>query len=136
MFQFIFIFIFIFFLLFFFIFFYCYAITVVCLFSPSLYPTPGEPTSLPPLHPPPWFCLCVLNHLNPSLYLHPSSEVSVLFHQYTSTPRMISTDLVIQQPWGSIILCVELPQLCGYKREDILLFCNRKSLSRAKNLEL
>lgn len=78
----------------------------------------------------------ILNHLNPSLYLHPSSEVSVLFHQYTSTPRMISTDLVIQQPWGSIILCVELPQLCGYKREDILLFCNRKSLSRAKNLEL
>ena len=38
-----------------FFFFYCYAITVVCLFSPSLYPTPGEPTSLPPLHPPPWF---------------------------------------------------------------------------------
>ena len=33
---------------FFFFFFYCYAITVVCLFSPSLYPTPGEPTSLPP----------------------------------------------------------------------------------------
>ena len=46
--------------IFFFNFFYCYAITVVCLFSPSLYPTPGEPTSLPPLHPPPWFCPCVL----------------------------------------------------------------------------
>ena len=26
--------------------FYCYSITVVCLFSPSLHPTPGEPTSL------------------------------------------------------------------------------------------
>ena len=34
-------------------FFNCYSITVVCLFSPSLHPTPGEPTSLPPLHPPP-----------------------------------------------------------------------------------
>ena len=36
-----------------FFFFYCYSITVVCLFSPSLHPTPGEPTSLPHLHPPP-----------------------------------------------------------------------------------
>ena len=35
---------------------YCYSITVVCLFSPSLHPTPDEPTSLPHLHPPPWFC--------------------------------------------------------------------------------
>ena len=40
--------------------FYCYSITVVCLFSPSLHPTPAEPTSLPHLHPPPWFCPCVL----------------------------------------------------------------------------
>ena len=35
--------------------FYCYSITVVCLFSPSLHPTPAEPTSLLHLHPPPWF---------------------------------------------------------------------------------
>ena len=41
-------------------FFYCYSITVVCLFSPSLHPTPAEPTSIPHLHPPPWFCPCVL----------------------------------------------------------------------------
>ena len=34
--------------------FYCYSITVVCLFSPSLYPTSAEPLSLPHLHPPPW----------------------------------------------------------------------------------
>ena len=41
--------------------FYCYSITVVCLFSPSLHPTPAEPTSsIPRLHPPPWFCSCVL----------------------------------------------------------------------------
>ena len=39
---------------------YCYSITVVCLFSPSLHPTPAEPSSLPHLHPPPWFCPCVL----------------------------------------------------------------------------
>ena len=45
---------------FFFFSFYCYSITVVCLFSPSLHPTPAEPTSLPHLHPPPWFCPCVL----------------------------------------------------------------------------
>ena len=47
-------------LFFFFLNFYCYSITVVCLFSPSLHPTPAEPTSLPHLHPPPWFCPCVL----------------------------------------------------------------------------
>ena len=40
--------------------FYCSSITVVCLFSPSLHPTPGEPTSLPHPNPPPWFCPCVL----------------------------------------------------------------------------
>ena len=44
-----------------FFFFNCYSITVVCLFSPSLHPTPGEPTSLSHLHPPPWFCPCVLS---------------------------------------------------------------------------
>ena len=40
--------------------FYCYSITVVCIFSPSLHPTPSKPTSLPCLHPLPWFCPCVL----------------------------------------------------------------------------
>ena len=47
-------------LLLFFFYFYCHSITVVCLFSPSLHPTPAEPPSLPHLHPPPWYCLCVL----------------------------------------------------------------------------
>ena len=32
----------------------------MCLFSPSLHPTPAETTSLPHLHPPPCFCPCVL----------------------------------------------------------------------------
>ena len=40
--------------------FYCDSITVVCIFSPALHPTPAEPTSLPHLYPPPWFCPCVL----------------------------------------------------------------------------
>ena len=43
-----------------FLFFYCCSITVVCTFSPPLRPTPAKPTSLPRLHPPPWFCPCVL----------------------------------------------------------------------------
>ena len=37
----------------FFLNFYCYSITVVCLFSQSLHPTPAKPTSLPHLHLPP-----------------------------------------------------------------------------------
>ena len=41
--------------------FYCYSITVVCLFSPSLPPTPSKPTSLPCFHLPPWFCPCFLS---------------------------------------------------------------------------
>ena len=32
----------------------------MCLFSPSLHPTPAEPPSLSHLHPPPWFCPYVL----------------------------------------------------------------------------
>ena len=40
--------------------FYCYSITVVCILSPSLHPTPAKPTSLPCFHPSPWFCPCVL----------------------------------------------------------------------------
>ena len=42
------------------VFFYFYSVTIVCIFSPSLHPTPANPTSLPHLYPPPWFCPCVL----------------------------------------------------------------------------
>ena len=53
--------------------FYCYSVTVVCLFSPFLHPTPAEPISLPDLHPPPWFCPCVLysSSCNPLFPLSP-----------------------------------------------------------------
>ena len=47
---------------FFYFIFYCYSITTVCLFSPSLHPIPANPTCLPHLYPPPWFCPCVLYH--------------------------------------------------------------------------
>ena len=33
-----------------------YSVTIVCIFSPSLHPTPVNPTSLPHFYPPPWFC--------------------------------------------------------------------------------
>ena len=33
--------------------FYCYSVTVVCLLSPTLQPTPAEPTSVPDIQPPP-----------------------------------------------------------------------------------
>ena len=39
---------------------YFYSVTIVCIFSPSLHPTPASPTSLLYLYPPPWFCPCVL----------------------------------------------------------------------------
>ena len=53
--------------------FYCYSITVVCLFSPSLHPTPVETPSLPNLHPSPWFGPCVLysSSCNPLSSLSP-----------------------------------------------------------------
>ena len=44
----------------------------MCLFSPSLHPTPAE-SPLPHLHPPPWFCPCVLysSSCNPLSSLSP-----------------------------------------------------------------
>ena len=72
--------------------FYCYSITVVCIFSPSLHPTSAKPTSLPHLHPPPWFCPCVLyssscNPLSPLPPPHSPLAIVTLF--------LISMSLVI-----------------------------------------
>ena len=38
----------------------CSSTTIVCIFSPPLYPTPAKPISLPCFYPPPWFCPCAL----------------------------------------------------------------------------
>ena len=53
--------------------FYCYSVTVVCLFSQPIHPTPAEPISLLHLHPPPWFCPWVLysSSCNPLSSLSP-----------------------------------------------------------------
>ena len=72
--------------------FYCYSITVICLFSPFLHPTPAEPTSLPHLHPPPWFCPCVLysSSCNPlSSLAPPHSPLTVVRLFFTSMSLVI-----------------------------------------------
>ena len=52
------------------------SVTIVCIFSLSLHPTPAKPTSLPHLYPPPRFCPCVL---------HSSScrPLSTLYHAHS-----------------------------------------------------
>ena len=63
--------------------FYCCSITVVCIFSPSLHPTPAKHTSLPCFHPPRWFCPCVLYSSSwkpfSPLYLPPSPLAIIRF---------------------------------------------------------
>ena len=73
---------------FFFFNFYCYSSTVVSHFSSSLHPTPTEPTSLPHLHPPPWFCPCVLHSssCNPLFPLSPP-------HSPLATARLFPTSM-------------------------------------------
>ena len=53
--------------------FYCYSITVICLFSPSLHPTPDEPTN-----------------------------VLTTLHRAYESPRvgLVKMQLLIQQVWG------------------------------------
>ena len=67
--------------LFFFLNFYCYSIT--CLFSPSFHPTPAEPTSLPHLHTPPWFCPCLLysSSCNPLSSLSPPHSPLAMYNR-------------------------------------------------------
>ena len=79
-------------LLYLFIYFYCYSITVVCIFSPSLHPTPAKPTSLPSLHPPSWFCPCVLysRSCNPLSSLSPPhSPLAIVRLSLTSVVLVI-----------------------------------------------
>ena len=75
--------------------FYCYSITVVCIFSSSLQPTPANPTSLSHLYPPPWFCPCVLN----SSSCNPLSPLSP-----PHSPLAIVTLFLISMPL--VIFCL------------------------------
>ena len=71
--------------------FYCYSITVVCLFSPSLHPTPAEHTSLPHLHPPPWFCPCVLysSSCNPLSSLSPPHSPLTIVRLFLTSMSLV-----------------------------------------------
>ena len=60
---------------FFLIFLNFYSVTIVCIFSPSLHPTPANPNSLPHPYLPPWFCPCVL--YSSSWLLSPSTRLNL-----------------------------------------------------------
>ena len=74
---------------------YCYSITVVCPFSPSLHPTPAKPTSLPHLHPPPWFCPCVLysSSCNPVCFVFKALNKRVIRQCLSLTVRLIALSI-------------------------------------------
>ena len=71
--------------------FYCYSITVVCLFSPPLHPTPAEPTSLLHLHHPPWFCPCVLysSSCNPLFSLSPPDSPLAIVRLFLTSISLV-----------------------------------------------
>ena len=71
--------------------FYCDSITVVCLFSPSLHPTPAEPPSLLHLHPPPWFCPCVLysSSWNPLSSLSPPRSPLTIVRLFLTSMSLV-----------------------------------------------
>ena len=60
----------------------------MCLFSPSLHPTPAKPPSLPRLHAPPQLCPCVLycSSYNPLSSLSPT-------HSPLATVRLFLTSM-------------------------------------------
>ena len=73
--------------------FYCYSITVVCLFSPALHPTPAEPPSLSHLHPPLWFCPCVLysSSCNPLSSLPPPHSPLTIVRLFLTSMSLEAT---------------------------------------------
>ena len=96
--------------------FYCCSITVVCIFSPPLYPTPAKPTSLPCFHPSPWFYPCVLY----SSSWKPLSPLSPPYSPVaTVTMFLISMTLVkifslfkkLLYCWSFTVVCIFSPPL-------------------------
>ena len=70
---------------------YCYSITVVCLFSPFLHPTPTEPSSLPHLHPLPWICPCILysSSCNPLSSLSPPHSLQAIVRLFLTSMSLV-----------------------------------------------
>ena len=70
---------------------YCYSITVVCIFSPTLYPTQAKPTSLPCFHPPPWFFPCVLysSSYNPLSPLSPPHSLLAIVRLFLTSMSLV-----------------------------------------------
>ena len=71
--------------------FYCYSITVVCLFSPSLHPTPAEKTSLRHFHPHHRFCPCVLysSSCNPLSSLSPPHSPLAIVRLFLTSMSLV-----------------------------------------------
>ena len=72
-------------------------------FPPSLHPTPAEPISLPPLHPPPWICSCVLysSSCNPLYPLSPPP---------TPSPALAIVTLFLTS-MSLVIFCLLFPSI-------------------------
>ena len=72
---------------------YCYSITVVCLFSPSLHPTPAKPPSLLYLHP-------------PSFWIHSSADGHLGCFQYLAIVNYWMWCIMTNKyDWMSITMC-------------------------------
>ena len=99
-----------------------YSVTIVCIFSPSLHPSPANPTSLSHLYPPPRFCPCVLyssscRPLSPLSPPHSPLAIVTLFLismclvifcllfsfvDYVPKLKLLkATQMIIQQIWKS-----------------------------------
>ena len=94
-------------------FFYYYSITVVCIFSPSLHPTPAKPTSFLHLHPPPWFCPCVL---------YSSSDKPLSSLSPPHSPLAIVTLFLTSMSLVIFCLLFFFCWLCSSKRWDHMVF--------------
>ena len=93
--------------------FYCYSITVVCIFSPSLHPTPDQLTSLPHLHLPPSFCPSILysSSCKPLSTLSPPHYPLAIVRLFLTSMPLVTfclvfsfVDYVNWAPWQHAVL--------------------------------